>query len=358
MKVGVLTFRWAYNYGALLQAYALRKVITALGAEVEFINYVLPTHRQPPFRGMGLRSSRWRLPLVLRFEMFRHHHLPATQAVYNHKDLEPLSKSYDAVVVGSDQVWSSRVHDGFFPAYFLDFVKSSKTRRISYGACFGQRDQASEALQKAGDLLSRFDHLSVRNQMSQELVRQLSGRESRVVQDPTLLYGFDEFFSTRQSKGDYILVYSLASHHRTLGETIVKRLREKTRLPVVSVWPGMEFCEADRIVRAVGPIQWLRLFKNARFICTDSFHGTVFATKFKKPFASWAGSRPERLRDFLASVGLDDRLVTNIDTIDFGSLAEPIDYDEVFRNLQPLIGSSRQFLSQALSDRSSRGFSA
>jgi len=349
MKVGVLTFRWAYNYGALLQAYALRKAITAGGADVEFINYVLAKHQQPLFRGIGLRSSIWKLPLVLRFEMFRRRYLPATRKVYNHEDLKPLSESYDAIVVGSDQVWSSRVHDGFFPAYFLDFVRDAKTRRISYGACFGQRDQAEEALQKAGRLLTRFDHLSVRNKMSQDLVRELSGKESCTVQDPTLLHEFDEFLCPREPRGEYILVYSLAPHQRTLGEAIVKRMRESTRLPIVSVWPGLEFCGADRYARAVGPIQWLRLFKSASFICTDSFHGTAFAIKFKKPFASWAGARPERLLDFLGCFGLGDRLVTEADSSSLSNLVKPIDYVAVQKRLQPKIDESRLFLHQALS---------
>lgn len=351
MRVGLLTFRWVYNYGALLQAYALRRVMASMGARVEFINYVLPEHESPLVRGIGVRDGSfiWRAPLRLRFEAFRRLHLPATKRVCDAAELERLSTAYDAIVVGSDQVWSGKVHNGFYPAYFLDFVKEDRIRRISYAACFGQKDQPAETLQGAGRLLKRFDHLSVRNKMSQDLVKQLSGRSSLITQDPTIIHDFAEFSRREASPGQYILVYSLAADRQGLGEAVVARVREQFRMPVVTVWPGLGFTGADRLARSVGPLQWLRLFQNAGFICTDSFHGTAFAVKFRKPFVAWAGARPERLRDLLAGLGLHERLVTDAAGAALSFLTTPIDYPGVIKRLLPQIEESRIFLANALS---------
>jgi len=352
MKVAILTFRWANNYGAVLQAYALLRTVRQLVQHVEFLNYVAPLQRWDWLRNWGVRSGTIArmLPLRLAFMHFRRKHLPATARVSSSTALARLVSHYDACIVGSDQVWNGRIHGGYDPAFFLDFIPHGGPKAISYAACFGQPDQPESHRSQLQNWLQRFSAISVRNEFSRKLVQQLAGRNAEVVLDPTLLWNFDDLLKpvTAKPKG-YILVYALSDDHRESMGTVVRAVAQRTGLPVISVWPTVPF-EGPPVNRlAPGPIGWLRLFRNARFICTDSFHGCGVAVKFTKQLLCWPGARPQRLIDFLAMCGLENRLLehpTGPNVED--ALRRDIDYALVHARLQERVASSLDFLKRSI----------
>lgn len=353
MNLGILTFHWAYNYGALLQAHGLAQVLRSSGHKIEFINYAPPGLRLAWWQGWGIRSGKhmparalWRL----RFDRFRRRYLPESRPCLTRDDLKAVARKYDAVIVGSDQVWNGNIFNRFDPVYYLDFIKDGGCRRISYGACFGDPHQPSETLSKGGELLRDFDSLSVRNECSAALVESLSGRRPQLVLDPTLLHDYAEFLYPRQSRQPYIAVYYLSNKHFFLGLQVLKTLKHRLGLPSILISADVHSTWADKNILSAGPIQWIQILNESSFICTDSFHGTVFATKLKKPFIAWSGFRPERIKDFLTRSGINDRLIYQPNTRQIDHLVDNnIDFELAADLLAPQISSSIQFLKDSLS---------
>ena len=197
MKVGILTFHFAYNYGAVLQAWGLQQAIESLGHEVCFLNYV-PDYmkkRVSPFLGWGLRSGSQMLDTLChrlgevkrrkRFSDFSLSHLNVSPKIKSRQDLSDFCDSLDAIVVGSDQVWNLNWLPEFDDTYFLGFLKRpNEIRKIAYGACFGHRQQPGSHLRKAAPLIGRFDHVGMRNEFGESLVEEVTGGPSVRVVDP------------------------------------------------------------------------------------------------------------------------------------------------------------------------------
>jgi hypothetical protein len=199
-------------------------------------------------------------------------------------------------------------------------------------------------------LLKQFDFISVRDEMSRQLVNSLSGRDAHKVLDPTLLCDFEDLVAGSPQSKPYIFVYNLSQYNRPLGEEVVRITREQLKLPVVAVWQALDFRAVDRRKRIAGPIRWLRLLKKAAFVCTNSFHGTALAVKYRKPMLCWAGSRTHRLADFLETCGLGDRLIG--EQTGFAEIAArvhaPMLYGTIDSALSKQIETSTRFLQEAL----------
>ena len=352
MKLAIVTFHWANNYGALLQAYGLRRTFEKMGHSVQFLDYAPPHKRVPWWRPLGLRQGRGMLAMQgmkRRCAQFRKNHLPATRRGDGLPKVEAIcwDEGFDAIVAGSDQIWNGYGAGGRYnPVYFLDFALPKQCRRISYSACFGQADQPEETCSRAGPALRRFDALSVRNEVSREWVRKLSGRDAVVTLDPTLLDDYAELVPEPATLGNYICVYSLGREFRETGEKIAARARQRLGLPIVTLYPDGRFRGAERRELSAGPIEWMRWLKGSGLVVTNSFHGTVFALKFGKPFISWVGSRPERLRDLLRRTGADERLVVQYDSDAIDALCDrPVPRNGLDAERQ----QSQAFLEKALS---------
>ncbi|NLT69057.1 MAG: polysaccharide pyruvyl transferase family protein [Acidobacteria bacterium] len=352
MNVGILTFHWAYNYGSLLQAYCLCKVVRNLGHNVQIIDWAPPGNYVHWWQQWGVRYGR-QLPARalrrVRSDRFKRRNLSFTKRCASVQDLVRVAGDQDAVIVGSDQLWNFHIVPAAGTAYFLDFVQSPRGRRISYAACFGDRQQPQNALTLAGPLLRRFDSLSVRDEMSAELVYELSGRSPSIVLDPTLLDDFSGLLRDRPFKQDYIAAYFISRDHISLGARIMRSMKERLGIPVIVIGDAHAVTAEHRSVLSAGPLEWLTLLRNAAFICTDSFHGTVAAIKFERPFLTWQGKRPDRLRSLLAASGLQERLISEYDASVIDRLTGiAIDYKKVKQRLEPRIRSSMRFLREAL----------
>lgn len=371
MKLGILTWYHYRNYGTALQAAALSTVLQRMGHQPEMIDYHSPGYfRTLPeyslsrfFRQLTKRFRRKPIsagPMLFgeekdrKYETFLHQHLRFTTRCHTLTDLELLNGSFDAFICGSDQIWSPLV---FHPRYFLDFVREPE-RKISYAPSIGtERIRDDYVRAEMAKLLAGIGSLSVREESGRRIVKELTGRDAAVVVDPTQLLTREDWiedFNLRWSSEEtpYLLAYFLGRNDAHWAA--VKLTAEALGLPlrIIPVFKS----DLDRpgcIQETVGPQEFLQLFLNASYVCTDSFHGLSFSTLFQIPFTAFLRfSRKDpknqnaRVSHFLEKLGVTDRLFQNGKELEIAS--QKPDFTETERRLSALRQTSLDYLQSAL----------
>lgn len=359
MRIGHLTLLHGYNYGGMLQAWATQENLRRHGHEVVTLDYH-PAKRMHLLRRACLEqrqvfgpiatvSDKFKFAGVDKFNAFRELHFAFSIPCTDARGLEAVCKGLDAVVVGSDQVWSP---DWIRAPYFLDFDLPPSCRRISLAACCGKPSDDPSYRSYVAQTLSRFDHLSVRNEFTADLVRDTTGRSPTIICDPTIAATMPSAPSPDIPK-PYIFAYVInRKQSNSLAMETLKRLKEKTGLTVVSLPPAEEkgkcLLAADLVIDAVTPLEWMGLVANASWLVTDSFHGTVFALKHHRHFniISSGYKTIGRIQSILDATGLADRILT--------TTGQPVDeisnnrWDAVDAVLFKQAGEYQQFLATAL----------
>lgn len=258
-----------------------------------------------------------------------------------------LNSKYDAYVVGSDVVWGPRYNDkNRLKANLLEFVDNGL--KISYAASVGEGNIPRWAYEIFRKYLKDFDAVSVRERTSAEAIKKCTRIEPRVVLDPTALLDKDEWVKIAKipkkiPEKPYILVYDLYRSAEILPE--IKRIAEKMDLEIVTYSTS----GTNISFYPYGPQDFIWLCKNADFIVTSSFHGTVFAVLFNKPFYAidpqpYAPS--PRITDFLNILNLEERFVK--DPRNLANLSFEIEWGEVNKKLKSERNRSLGFLRNAL----------
>nr|WP_243165956.1 polysaccharide pyruvyl transferase family protein [Anaerofilum hominis] len=352
-----MTFHAANNYGTCLQAYALQKSVEKLGAECEIIRLRGEKLSVPPAapRSLSARVT----DLVVKtgakvvksasqpaFERFRREHYHYSDWV-EMDQLDALNRRYDLFLSGSDQVWNYNIA-GNLDVYLQTFVTDAR-KKSSYAASFGLSKLPADLEQRYAQALGSFFYLGIREPEGARLAEELTGRRAQVVVDPTQLLDREDWERVMQPVGSdkpYIMVYQLG-FSKTLLQC-AKKLSRDTGLRLVFV-PFPEGTPLKgRYYPTISPAQWVYLMWHARYVVTNSFHGTAFSIGFQKDFyteislnLSALGSRITNLLD---RYHLQDRRIGE------GQLAFdcPIDY----RLVEPLYQEDRQasleFLRSAL----------
>lgn len=361
MNVGIFTFHYADNYGAVLQAYALQAILREMGHDSSIINY-----RYSPTIPFRLRARRFvtraakRLvngaspgmdlsPRAKAFHAFRNECLCLTPRVSDN-DLIELAGQFDAFVVGSDQVWNANFWGHHCPAYFLEFCRNAPVRKISYAPCFGEPAQPVQFVKKLDALLHNFDSVSVRGDFACQLIEGHSSVTPVGVLDPTFLVSFDSLPENGHAYADCILVYSLSRKLAADIRATATKMKQMTGHPVVSIAPRDVYPWADQYCQNVSPQLFPRLIRDATCVLTSSYHGTVFAIKYERPFLCFGhDSRSVRLRDLLHSVGLSDRFIGGSDS---SGASAPMHLSPAYCAVREIINArvedSREFITKAL----------
>ena len=363
MKTGLVTFYHIHHYGAFLQAYATQRAVESLGHACEIVDYYVNQDnrlfRKPTGLGSAAADAHTALhygPLKARYDRFESFSRDRLHISHRHyetrEELAAAGEDYDVILAGSDQIWNPKIFpDGHFdPAFFGTF---SPRRKIAYAPSFGIPRIPESMEQELRSYLSAFSHIGVREMQGQKIVRDVAGLEVPVVLDPTLLLTREMWAEAAHAPardGGYILCYCISKPGAL--EPYIQQLAAKTGLPVVQlcgirrkVVPQAE-CVLD-----AGPAEFLGWFRHASYVCTNSFHGTVFAAQFQKPFftavAPMEMAAPERSRIFslLSRLGLTDRVIGKGDTAE---LTAAIDWDGVERRLISARQDSLEYLRRAL----------
>lgn len=354
MKVGILTFHRAHNYGAVLQCYALQEILKRRGHEVYVIDY-----RQPWiedfYKYFNLRMLKMRVksPAGLLeyvksdlkkfiisphrrsyFEDFSNEFLNTTLPC----SASDIPRDFDCYVIGSDQLWSLHCLGGETdPVYMGDFSHESGSRVIGYAISADMK--SIEAISSGLPQWRRnFDSLSMRESKIADMVARISGSSCETCLDPTLLTDADLWepvIDSRWESRKYVLVYEVRWNKVTRG--LLKRKAEELAGRIgkgceVIVLSGMRYPVKD----------FVSLFKYARYVVTTSFHGIVFSILFKTPFYAlplWGGY-DLRYRELLLSLGADDRLVTAEDEL----LPVPMDFTGIHKMLAEKRMASLSFI--------------
>jgi hypothetical protein len=350
-KIGVLTFHRCFNYGSYWQARCLVEGLRAMGHDAELLDHdseavnraearclfqpALP-HRtaagdMPALKEKARKfvSAADALPLSPRFA------LDAWQA----------SQAYDAVVVGSDEVWNFR-HPWYGGKQIFFGQGLNAGTLVSYAASFGSHDAAEGIDPFWAGLLRSFDHVSVRDANARALVVEAIGVEPALVLDPCLQ--FPEAIVGREAgeTEPYALVYGHGLPDWLAGA--VRQWSVATGVRLVSV--GYRNDWADRQRLDAGPEEFAGLMAGARAVVTNFFHGCVFALVNGKPLVTAPSEyRFNKVRDLAAKLGMEERMVTSsMPAKEIGTLLERPVGQAVGERIAALRGGSRAFLERAL----------
>lgn len=361
MKIGIITFHYAYNFGSALQAWALCRVLTAMGASPTLIDYRGDDFNQ--YRLLRTNSARSIASSVVyarknierkrSFESFLRDNFLLTGRYGPHDEgrMEgDLADRFDCFICGSDQIWNLDCTGGPTAPYFLSFAGTK--RRIAYAPSlahtefkdenFTQRDR-----ERISRWLSRFSAVSVREGETAPLFQPLCPLEIRTCLDPTLLLGPGEYGGITARLGGcgkMLFLYMLEKNAALVQ--YADRLARAKGLEIGYVSRrGMHFSVPSRNYFGVGPSEFLGLVRDSAAVVTNSFHATVFSVLFGTPFQTFATERSgSRMRSLLSELGLVGHLV------DGSEMRDPagVPFEAVESRLDRLRADSLAFLGGAL----------
>lgn len=379
MKIGILTLPLRNNnYGGLLQAYALQKVLKDMGHEVWIINRV---YKEPSFiRKCASLGKRFILKYIFKknkqsffykptkeekkivatyaHQFIKSHFVHITKEITKNKDLLSLNKKeFDAFIVGSDQVWRPE-YSPCVTNYFLDFVKNeTKIKRIAYAASFGVSNWklTKKQTRDCSRLAKNFDAISVREDSGIDLCREFLHVDAVQVLDPTMLLDTKDYIQLVENEGKIssnLMTYILDKTDEK--QQIINDASEKLKLSPFSVIPNKKLTKETRadIKECIYPAAtyWIRGFIDAQFVITDSFHGCVFSILFNKPFIAIGNLQRgmTRFNSLLKMFELEDRLVHVSDTNFKNLFIKQINWTKVNSILVAKREEAKLFLSKNL----------
>lgn len=377
-KIGILTFHRACNYGAVLQCYALNKTLEHLGANPTTIDYFPEYFKSryyptlEPFSLIHFTSWIRKRKIVKlkdernkKFEHFVQKELNIhPNTAHNLQELQTIVKSSDirTWISGSDQVWSDTCAK-FDPAFFLDFELPKNSEKYSYAASFGINQIPEELQIEYQKRLEGYKHYSVRERSGIDIINQLQLGNATEHCDPTLLLKAEDWkkiASEPKQAEPYILIY-----HVKKADLLLKKaaeLRKKTGLNVVylssyfshSTISGKQYKKYRYTpVMDSSPQDFVSLFANARYVITNSFHGTVFSILFHKNFWTQLNLTEEKIneraKNLLDKLGITSRWLIDEST----PLVETyIDWNAIDQKVDELRNVAKNYLSNIIQESS------
>lgn len=350
MRIGIVTFYRVPNYGAMLQAYALQSFLEARGHMVVFLKSSFAVARKNSL--LHVLCSRSiegiRIKLQHNYNMaicdgFKHYLKESDERIQHNEG--PQSGFCDAYIVGSDQMWNPTWCEPFLTEVFLDFAPSGG-RRIAYAVSFGVQAWPDETREAVKVLIKRFDAVSVREHKGIDLVQSLAGVPAKWVPDPTLLHEASFYNKLlpplKNQEQHHTLFKYILSWETEDAEKYVDQILKTCGLDVVeSDCTNVELLLLRRlkINKRIAVKEWLQEFRTCSFVLTNSFHGTVFALIYKRPFITLCiqgklASMNDRVVSLLTSLGLQDRIFNEYDENKLSAcLTKAIDWDGVYQKI-------------------------
>lgn len=356
-KTGILTFHRALNYGAVLQCYALQRVLESKGCDVEVIDYrqawieefyrfvspeILASCKGAGAKAAYLKKNLKKFIIAPRkrrnFKEFREKFLklsaPCTKLI---------PQDYGLYIIGSDQLWSLHCLGGKPDDVFRGRFERAQGSHVAAYAVSADMKSVQAQRGEIASWAGNFDLLSMRERETAEVVAGICSRACETCLDPTLLtdeHTWDPLIDRKWKKRRYVLMYEV-------------RWRKENK--------GVMRCKAEELARSIGGCEvidlsrvnysirdFVSLFKYAQYVVTSSFHGTVFSILFRRPFWAlplWDGY-DLRYRELLAALGAEDRFVT---TLPQALEVSDIEWDSIAEKLEGLRASSLEYIDKCLS---------
>ena len=367
MRIGVLTIPFNNNYGGYLQSYALMNVLKNMGHSptvimrrqnrrkiraksklLFFIRNIIKTIKEGQRYPLLLnQETRFMYRGINMLSFVNQNIQPQTKYIYTTKDLQTECKdSFDAYIVGSDQVWRPIYVKDFISNYFLDFVNGAQVKRISYGASFGSSTPEFTDAERliCGNLLEQFDAVSVREKGALDVIENFGWKANnkQVVPDPTMLLSrtsYDKLIPAVNTKAKgrifcYVLDKNETNNH------VIEKMRQSLQKEIYEI---ADIQKGDTVLPSIET--WLSAIRDSDFVITDSYHGTVFSILFNKPFVVCVNKErgADRFVSLLETFGLE-----NHTSLSQSGTAEPIDWVDVNRILEEKKAEGLFFLENVL----------
>lgn len=384
-KIALVTCYFQHNYGSQLQALATQMIFDKLGLENETIRidglkaeinkakyqyflskiFDINTVRDKMAtvrKQIAKRTNpEYARNLTVRdriFSDFAESKFKLSGLYTSKAELGRKAHSYEAFVVGSDQLWlPSNISADY---YTLNFVPDD-VKKIAYATSFGVSQLPHKQTEMARHFLNRLNAIFVRETSGQKLIRQLTGKEVPLVCDPTLLFTAEEWNrqapQTRKIQENYLLCYFLGNNPEQ--RNFAKKLADALNCKIVQLPNLDEYIKSDEGFATyplydVSPLDFIALIRDARFVLTDSFHCTVFSTLFEKPFFSFRRynndsqvSTNSRIYSLLDTFGIPEQLLRGNEEIS-QCVKMQIDFAKVHQNIDLLRQKSIQYLTKAI----------
>lgn len=380
--IGVCIKYFHENYGGMLQAFATVSMLEQRGLEYELIQYekvrsipgmvrsmprllnrVLLNDKYEAFlkkRGMKAHPEFAQMDKARMqcFRAFKDSHFTRLSPVFKgYPALCEGARRYSAVVTGSDQLWSPA---GLPTNYYNLMFVPEDVRKISYASSFGVSYIPWYQKGRTAAYLNRIEFISMRENKGAQLVKELTGRDVPVILDPVFMFdkaGWEKLIPTEKIVEEpYILAYFLGANpvHRQAVKQAAGELGCKiVTLPHMDQYVAADEDFGDDRLYEVGPDKFLNLIRGAKYVCTDSFHGSCFAIIHGKPFVTFSRydensghSKNSRIDTLCGNLKLENRRFGTAE--DLGSrLASPIDWDTVAKNLAALKEKTDDYLKNA-----------
>ncbi len=365
------------NYGSMLQSFATQKVLDRYGVKYELLAYKkkltplfaikslprllnriiwqdkLNEKRKQKFLKKHPELNKGVEERTQAFDQFRENNFSAPiKTYYGYDELQRQSNNYSAFLAGSDQLWSpSGLPTNF---YNLMFTYDDAVR-ISYASSFGVKKIPWYQRRRTKNYLNRIQFISCREESGSEIVKDLTNRDVPVVADPTILFNGDEWEqmlpSKRVQEGKYIFSYILGTEKKYRDEVL--KLSKEKGLPIVSIhqYVDADLGFGDVEITDASPTEFVDLIRNAEYVCTDSFHGSVFSILchrklviFNRYSDASSSSKNTRIDNLCGKLGISDRRFSG-DIIKDAS--GEINYTSIDKKLETMRQESRDYLEKA-----------
>lgn len=380
--VGICIKYFFENYGGMLQAYATIKMLEERKISYELIRYekqrnpVIIVKSLPRLFNRILLNDKYETMIkkigaklhpefeannrirLAAFRSFNESHFTRLSPVFKgYAGLCEGAKRYDAVVTGSDQLWSpAGLPTNFFNLMFVP----DDIRKISYASSFGVKQIPWYQLTRTKNFLERIEYISMRENRGSEIVYELTGKKVPVVLDPVFCFDYEGWKKLIPVKPLYDFPYILAYF---LGENqeyreAVKAAANKMNLKVVALRHMDRYVSGDETFGDVapydiGPAEFLNLIRGAEYVCTDSFHGSCFSIIHRKQFVVFnrysdnsKHSKNSRIDSLCDNLSLNDRRFNKDVPLD-EQLCKEIDYSDVEKKLNKMKVETNHFLDEA-----------
>ncbi len=353
MKIGIITFHWATNYGAVLQAYALQYYLYKLGHEVSIINYRPKRHKKTFFKCFFTKRP-WIIPKRISeyfkentIERFRRTYLNETRIYETENEIKKEPPKFDIYICGSDQIWNPSFTLGGegkpTGVYFLDFGESNITR-IAYAVSFGcvkYPDVAGKLMKK---YISSFKSISVREQTGTEILSGFGLKNALTLPDPTLLLDQTDYLFTKNEcrSGEMAFVYILRNENTIACQ--IQKLIEKKYI----------FINPNKIFREYTIEQWINYIQRTKLVITNSYHGVLFSLIYHVPFLvilshGVSAGMNDRFYTILTPIGLEHRAIQKFEVRQITELLnEDIDWTIVDKHVEGLKHKANLFFQSHL----------
>lgn len=377
-KIGILTFSDSNNYGAVLQTYALNRVLLNRNYDAEVIDICpeIKLFRDKKFKPLDSakkeRGFRTRMNYLVgrmieclarffsfsykkrlkRTRKFKKGYINFSKKRYSYQDLY-IGVDYDVLISGSDQVWNPLSKRSSPEPYFLGFGDKD-IKRISYAPSFGVSGLPEGVRNLYSKWLENLDSISVREESGKKIINSLIRNKKKVerVLDPVFLLDIKEWsglgFDRKKNK-KYLLIYSLIGS--SYVDSLARYIAKKKGLEIIKIsrWGFSRDGKDIKEISSCGPLEFLQLFRNASFVLSSSFHGTAFSILFNKPFYSIIKNKNKmnsRILELLDLFGLRERQV--VVGKEFPNEINNLDYKKVNSILKKEKRKSWNFLEKAL----------